>query len=70
VLLAQWLLQQGVSRELQARYRRSGWLEAIGTGAFKLPGEMVAWKGGLYALQTQAQLPFQAGGITALDIRG
>lgn len=69
-LLAQWLLQQGVSRELQARYRRSGWLEAIGTGAFKLPGETVSWQGGLYALQVQAQLPIHAGGITALDMQG
>jgi len=70
VLLAQWLLQQGISRELQARYRRSGWLEAIGNGAFVRPGETVAWQGGLYALQAQAQLPIHAGSVTALDMLG
>ncbi|MDP8306459.1 MAG: AbiEi antitoxin N-terminal domain-containing protein [Candidatus Chlorobium antarcticum] len=29
----------------QKRYRKSGWLEPIGIGAFVRPGEQVSWEG-------------------------
>jgi hypothetical protein len=70
VLLASWMGAQGVSRDLQKRYRKSGWLESIGTGAYKRPAEKVRWQGGLYTLQTQASLPIHAGAMTALAIHG
>jgi hypothetical protein len=37
VCLASWLEEQGISYDLQKRYRGSGWLESIGKGAFKRP---------------------------------
>ncbi len=70
VLLASWLETQGISRDLQKRYRSSGWLETVGTGAFKRPGEEVRWQGGLYALQTEARLAVHAGAMTALNMHG
>lgn len=70
ILLASWLEKQGISRDLQTRYRRSGWLESVGTGAFKRPGEQVTWQGALYALQKQAELPIHAGAMTALTLQG
>jgi hypothetical protein len=70
VCLATWLESIGISRDLQKRYRKSGWLESVGTGAFKRPGDTVQWQGGLYALQTQAHLPVHAGAFTALSRRG
>lgn len=70
VYLASWLEDSGISRDLQKRYRRSGWLESVGAGAFKRPSEDVGWQGGLYALQAQAQLPVHAGALTALSMQG
>ncbi|AFY71959.1 hypothetical protein Pse7367_3733 (plasmid) [Thalassoporum mexicanum PCC 7367] len=69
VCLASWLEELGISYDLQKRYRRSGWLSSIGTGAFVRPGDEVTWQGGLYALQTQANLPIHAGAITALAMQ-
>jgi hypothetical protein len=70
ILVASWLEQRGVSRDLQKYYRRSGWLETAGTGAFKRPGEHITWQGGLYALQSENHLRIHAGALTALRLQG
>lgn len=70
VCLAGWLERLGISRDLQKYYRRSGWLESVGTGAFKRPNDRIEWEGGLYTLQTQAELPIHAGALTALIMQG
>lgn len=70
VCLASWLEQQGISRDLQQYYVRSGWLEAIGRGAYAKPGESVEWQGALQALQQQANLEVHVGGVTALVNKG
>lgn len=70
VCVASWLEQRGISRDLQKHYRKSGWLETAGTGAFKRPGEQVTWQGGLYAMQSQSGLAVHAGALTALALQG
>jgi len=70
VYVAPWLEEHGISRDLQKHYRKSGWLETAGTGAFKRPGEQVTWQGGLYALQAQSGLAIHAGALTALALQG
>jgi Transcriptional regulator, AbiEi antitoxin, Type IV TA system/Transcriptional regulator, AbiEi antitoxin N-terminal domain len=70
VCVASWLAEQGFSYDLQKRYRKSGWLEPVGTGAFKKPSDEVRWEGGVYAVQSQLQLPIHAGGLTALTLQG
>lgn len=70
VSLASWMEDSGISYDLQKRYRKSGWLESIGTGAFIRPGDTIAWQGALYTLQTQANLKVHAGGLTALSLHG
>lgn len=70
VCLAAWLEQQGISRDLQQYYVRSGWLEAIGRGAYARPGQSVEWQDALQALQQQAELEVHVGGVTALVSRG
>ena len=37
VLIASRLEKMGISHELQKHYRRSGWLESVGTGHLKGP---------------------------------
>jgi hypothetical protein len=70
VSLARWLKRIGISHDLQKKYRKRGWLESIGTGAFKRPDETISWQGGLYALQDQAKLAIYAGATTALSMQG
>jgi len=70
VLLASWLTKNGISRDLQQYYLKSGWLESYGFGAFKRPNENVKWTGALNSLQKQAKLPVHAGGLTSASLQG
>jgi Transcriptional regulator, AbiEi antitoxin, Type IV TA system/Transcriptional regulator, AbiEi antitoxin N-terminal domain len=70
VLQSFWLKEQGYSLDLQRRYRKSKWLEAIGTGAMIRSGERVSYEGALYALQQQSGLSIHPGGRTALSYLG
>lgn len=70
VLLASWLKKNGISRELQQYYLKSGWLESFGSGAFKRPNENVKWLGALSSLQRQTDLPVHVGGLTSLSLQG
>jgi hypothetical protein len=62
-----WLTSQGYNANLMRRYRESCWVKAIGNGAYILSNDQLEWPGGLYALQTQLNLPVHAGGRTALE---
>lgn len=70
VLLAKWLENLGISRELQKNYKKSGWLEKLGPGAYIRPAEQVTWKGGMYTIQQQAKLELHVGAVTALSLQG
>ena len=70
VYVQTYLSQLGYYHDLIKSYRRNGWLDSIGTGAFKLAGDHVDWFGGLYALQQQLKLPVHIGGRTALELKG
>ena len=68
--LASWLESQGISRELQHSYLRSGWLESLGTGAFCRTGDEVTWLGAVATLQAQGKAPIYPGALTALALHG
>lgn len=70
VLLSPWLESYGISYDLQKRYRKSGWIENIGPGAYKRPKENVDWKGALFSLQNQAKMPAYPGALTSLSLLG
>lgn len=70
VLLASWLEENGVSRDLQKYYLKSGWLERYGFGVFKRPNENVQWLGALSSLQRQTDLKVHVGGLTSLSLQG
>jgi hypothetical protein len=70
VLLASWLEKNGISRDLQKYYLKSGWLESYGVGAFKRPNENVHWFGALNSLQRQTNLPVYVGGLTSISLQG
>ena len=70
VALAKWLESIGISRELQKNYKKSGWLEKLGPGAYKRLADQVTWQGGLYTIQQQGKLQIHAGALTALSLQG
>lgn len=65
-----WLKEQGVSRKLAEQYRRRGWIDAIGRGAFIRRGDKVGWPGALYAIQKSGGKRIHPGGRTALELLG
>ncbi|PWB41007.1 MAG: hypothetical protein C3F19_08410 [Rhodocyclales bacterium] len=65
-----WLARHGVSQPLAARYRSSGWMEAVGRGAFARTGDTVGWEGAAYALQAEPEATLHPGGRTALELLG
>ena len=70
VLLSSWLANKGYSLDLLKRYKKSQWLESIGSGAMIRCGDSVDYNGAVYALQTQISLSIHAGGKTALALLG
>jgi hypothetical protein len=65
-----WLKEQGYSQELQKRYRKSMWLEPVGSGAMKRVNDPVTYEGAVYALQKQSGMTVHPGGKTALQLLG
>jgi hypothetical protein len=70
VLLAPYLLSNGISRSLQRKYCIGKWLESIGAGAFIRTGDTIDWQGALYSLQSQVDFAAHVGALTALTMQG
>lgn len=70
VYLSSWLTTHGVSNQLLNRYKKSNWVESIGSGAVIRKGDTIDYLGGLYALQKQGGLSVHVGGRTALSLLG
>ena len=70
VVTASWLESFGISRDLQKYYLESGWLEPLGRGAYKKPGDTVEWPGALHTIQEQTNTKVHAGGLTAISLHG
>ena len=67
---ASYLNTEGFSHDLLTKYKKSGWIQSFGRGAYILNGDKVEWPGALYALQTQLGLKVHPGGKTALELKG
>lgn len=70
VITTEWLNKKGVSRQLADSYKKSGWLEGFGVGAYKRPHEDIKWMGALYTLQKLGGYTIHVGGKTALEQHG
>jgi hypothetical protein len=70
VCLSSWLNENKISYDLQQYYRRAGWLESLGQGAYKRQGNPVDWKAALSALQNQSAHKAHVGALTALSLQG
>lgn len=70
VVTSSWLEELGISRNLKKYYLESGWLEPVGRGAYKKPGDEIKWQGALNALQKQEKKEIHIGGLSALTVQG
>jgi len=70
VMPAHWLNEQGFYPTLLDRYKKSGWLDSVGRGAYKLAADTVGWKGAVFGLQKGYPETLHVGGISALELHG
>jgi hypothetical protein len=70
VVTSEYLLSLGVSLDMQDYFGKSGWLEPVGSGAYKKPGDTISWQGAIEALQQQTQIPVHVGALTATEFHG
>lgn len=70
VFHASWLNQNGISRDLQQYYLKSGWLESLGTGAFKRSTDTITWESALSSIQAQSNISVYVGALSALAKQG
>ncbi len=70
VMLSSALEEKGYRKDLLRKYVRSGLLESLGYGAFKIAGGDVEWYGAVNALQNQKKSIIHPGGKTALTLKG
>lgn len=69
-MLAPWLEQQGISRDLQQHYIKSGWLKSFGRGAYQRPEDEVHWQGAVNAIQNQTEIIVHVGAASSLNLQG
>ena len=65
-----WFRDHGGYQQLLDYYQKAPWVTKIGSGAYIQYGDSVDWRGGLYAVQNQLNLPVHVGGKTALELSG
>jgi hypothetical protein len=70
ILTTAGLKRRGYSDALLYHYRNSGWLVAVGRGAFARAGDVIDWRSGIHALQNQLKLHVHLGGKAALNYQG
>jgi len=68
VLPLTYLKKHGITREHIKQYKKSGWLESIGYGAYCLKGNKIEWPGAIFGLQKQRAV--HIGGKSALELHG
>ncbi len=70
VVTSVWLNKQGISSSLIHAYKKNNWFKSFGTGAYFKLNDSIELNGALYAVQTQLDLSFHIGGVSALSIHG
>ena len=70
VLFSSWLSENGIDRKEQTSYVRSGWIERIAQGVYKVAGETPTVYSILSSYNSQLDKRIHIGASTALDLRG
>ena len=70
LFFSSWMRENGISYELQRRYRDSEWLKPLGAGVMVRTGENPSIYGALSSLNKQTGKHFYVGGLSALELAG
>lgn len=70
VALTRWFDRAGIKPNSLSSYKRTGWIESIGSGAYKKAGDPVQWMGALFAVQRQLNYNVHVGALSALELHG
>ena len=70
VYTQEYLSSLGYYHDLVRRYKKSGWIEAVGRGAYKKGGDTIHLENGVATLQRQLGKTLHPGGRTALEMHG
>lgn len=70
VVTSVWLNKQGISNSLIHSYKKNNWFKSFGIGAYSKLNDNIELNGALYAVQTQLDLSFHIGGVSALSVHG
>ncbi|MDR0574024.1 MAG: type IV toxin-antitoxin system AbiEi family antitoxin [Tannerella sp.] len=70
LFFSSWMYENGISYELQRRYRETRWLTSIGTGVMIRTGDEPTIYGTLSCLNKQLNKHFHIGAMTAVDLQG
>jgi hypothetical protein len=70
LFFSSWMKENGISYELQRRYRDSEWLTPVGTGVMARAGEKPTIYGAISSLNKQTGKHFYVGGLSALELAG
>lgn len=70
VLFSSWLSSHSIDRKEQSQYVRSGWLERVARGVYKIKGNTPSLYGALASYNSQLGKRCHVGASSALDLRG
>lgn len=70
VQFSSWLAAQGIDRKEQSLYVRSGWLERVAQGVYKIAGSSPTLFGAVASYNNQLGKACHVGASSALDLRG
>jgi hypothetical protein len=70
LFFSEWMYKNGISYELQRRYRETQWLTSIGTGVMIRTGDEPTIYGAISCLNKQQYKHFHIGAMTALELQG
>jgi hypothetical protein len=70
LFFSSWMYENGISYELQRRYRNSRWLTPIGTGVMMRTGEKPTIYSALSCLNKQTDKHFYIAALSALELTG
>lgn len=70
ILTTPWLRAHDYKSELIQKYKKSHWIQPLGSGAYKKYNDIVHWSSALECIQSQLGLNVYVGGKSALELLG
>ncbi len=70
LFFSSWMKDNGISYELQRKYRESAWLTPVAPGVMVRTGEKPTILGAISSLNKQTGKHFYIGGLSALELAG